>query len=318
MLPVKHPHISTALPHALTPPAEQLAPQSSQPLLAQLATQGHPLMSQPTSWHQQLQGSISPRQQEPEDKSGRVRIPLHKGVGLVKLCIPAGPQSGSDRRPPQDAAVPLLVAKYSAWPFTCLWPESPQSQPPPLPSQSPSPPPMPPTHPEPSHRPSDTQPARTVSRHVLHGTEPVAGAADFHRPAAAVPQAQTAVAATAHRPFGKQAPKVVLDPSVGPFQPASKRQRGAVSVSPDDGRFVGPHASSRLLQSLPIEGHHSTMFCICVCIAAGGTVVNMSTYSKSSLHPLHDLSPVNVAIPSYVAILRTCQGISNTDVCCCV
>ena len=247
MLPVKHPHISTALPHALTPPAEQLAPQSSQPLLAQLATQGHLLMSQPTSRHQQLQGSISPRQQEPEDKSGRVRIPLHKGVGLVKLCIPAGPQSGFDRRPPQDAAVPLLVAKYSAWPFACLWPESPPSQPPPLPSQSPSPspPPMPPTHPVPSHRPSDTQPARTVSRHVPHGTEPVAGAADFHRPAAAVPQAQTAVAATAHRPFGKQAPKVLLDPSVGPFQPASKRQRGAVSVSPDDGRFVGPHASSR-------------------------------------------------------------------------
>lgn len=165
----------------------------------------------------------------------------------MRLCLPAGAPKGSDR--PQEGAAPALVAKYSAWPFTCLWPESPPNQPPPLPSQSPSPPAMPPTN---SYRPFDAQPAKTDSHRGAHGSDFAAAAAlDSHRAADALLQAQVAVAATAHRPSGRQAPKVLRDHAFvssaleGPHQPASKRQRGALSVSPDDGRGGTHHASSR-------------------------------------------------------------------------
>ena len=141
--------------------------------------------------------------------------------------------------------------------------KAPPSQPPPLPSQSPSPPPLPPKNRDPSHRSSDTWAARTVSDRVADGINRVAAASDSRRAAAALPQtAQAAVAATAHRPFGKQAPKVLIEPSFGnsafegPFQPASKRHRGDLSVSPDDGRLGTHRASSRyccqLLQLHPV------------------------------------------------------------------
>ena len=253
-LPVQQPQITTALPTDLMPLGQQLPAQSPQQLLPQLPPKGRPLVSQAASQHQQLQGSISPQQQQPQQLPPRVRVPLHRGVGLVRLCIPAGLPKGSDP-PPQDAA-PLLVTKYSAWPFTCLWPESPTSQPPPLPSQSPSPdpspPPMPPRNWDPSHKPSNAQAGRKASQHVADRTKHVAAAPDAHTATAASPQrAQAAMPATAHRPSGKQAPKVLIDPTYvssaleGPFQPASKRHRSNLSVSPDEGVFGGHHASSR-------------------------------------------------------------------------
>ena len=264
-LPVQQPHVTTALPHSLMPLREQLPAQPPlqlptplpQQLPAhlpkQLPPKGQPPRSRAASQHQQLQGSISPCQQQPRQVPARVRVPLHKGVGLVKLCIPDGvPKESATLQ--QDAA-PLLVAKYSAWPFTCLWPESPPSQPPPLPSQSPSPspspPPMPPRNRNPSHQPCNTQAARTLPQRVADGSHHQAAAAsEAHRAAAALPQT-TQVAAPSHRPSGKQAPKVLIEPSFvtsaleDPLQPATKRQRGSMSVSPDDGRFAAHRASSR-------------------------------------------------------------------------
>ncbi|KAL3148324.1 hypothetical protein ABBQ38_013787 [Trebouxia sp. C0009 RCD-2024] len=214
------------------------------------------MSQQRTSPQQQTHCSISPPRQQAEPPPARVRVPLHKGVGLVRLCISAGPQTGSDGdKPQQGAAASWLVAKYAAWPFTCLWPESPPSQPPPLPSQSPSPPPMPPSNTGPAHRQPPTQQADTASQHVAYGTDPAVLSAS-HAPAAAATQqalaGSVAAAGTVDRPSGKQAPKVLVEPTFvnsawegGLLQPASKRHRGALSVSPDDGRLGAQRASSR-------------------------------------------------------------------------
>ena len=340
--PVQQPHITTALPYGLMPLGEQLPAQSPLQLLTplpqqlpqqlpsqvpqqqlpQLPPQGRPLASQAASQHQQLQGSISPGQQQPPQLPARVRVPLHKGVGLVRLCIPAEPPKKLDR-PRQDAA-PLLVAKYSAWPFTCLWPESPPSQPPPLPSQSPSPspPPMPPRNRDPSHRPSDTQPGRTASKLVADGFKHVAAAPDAYRAAAALPQtAPAAVAATALRPSGKQAPKVLIEPSfvhcAGPFQPASKRQRGNLSVSPDDGRFGAHRASSRYCCQL------FTVAAPCCWSDSHECALNGTSWSLSACQPVtvvRDCCSIFVScctcnsaltVLELLQYLATCQGVAK-------
>ena len=331
-------HVTTALPHGLMALGEQLPAQSPSQLptplsTQQLQTQQLPsqapqqqllqappqgLVSQAASQHQQLQGNISPGQQQPPRLPARVRVPLHKGVGLVRLCISAEPLKGSDRL--QQDAAPLLVAKYSAWPFTCLWPESPPSQPPPLPSQSPSPPPMPPTNRDPSHRPFTTQPGRRVSQLVADGVKHVAAAPDSHKAATAVPQ----TAQTALRPSGKQAPKVLIEPSFvhgdGPFQPASKRQRGNLSVSSDDGRFGAHRASSRYCCWL------FTAAAACCWSDSYECALNGTSWSESACQAVtvvHDCCSMFVSCCTCGSALATlellqylaaCQGVANTKV----
>lgn len=244
-------HANTALPQDLKPPAEQLPAQVPLQLPSQLPAPGHAPMSQRAAQQQQAQGSISPALQEAEQRASRVWVPLHKGVGLVRLCISAEPNTGSHSNKPQQGAPasPWLVSKYAAWPFTCLWPESPPSQPPPLPSRSPSPPPIPPSNTGhgPTHRQPHTQPATVISQRMAYGMDPQG----FQAPSAAEQQASASVAGSIHRPSGKQAPKVLMEPDFGnsaleePLQPASKRHRGGLSRSPDEGRPGGPHASSR-------------------------------------------------------------------------
>ena len=354
---MQQPHISTALPHFLMPPSEQLPAQSppqlptpppqtqqlpsqvpqqlpakfAQQLPPQLLHWRRPLVSQAASQHQQLQGSMSPHQQQSQSTPARVRVPLHKGVGLVRLCIPAGPPKEPDRS--QQDAAPLLVAKYSAWPFTCLWPESPPSQPPPLPSQSPSPspPPMPPRNRDLSHRPSDTQAVRTVSEPVADGTNLAVAASDSHRPAAALPQtAQAAVAATAHRPSGKQAPKVLIEPTFGKsafegvFQPACKRHRGGLSASPDDGRLGTHRASSRYCCQLFTV---AAPFCWSDSISIQLCALNGTWWSSGACQPIpieqgccsrfHAVM-LHPAILISLQYLATCQGVANTNMrhCC--
>ena len=56
----------------------------------------------------------------------RPRVPLHEGVGLVKLDITDSPFSKKDSSARRAVHSPdeamQLKAKYAAWPFKCLWP----------------------------------------------------------------------------------------------------------------------------------------------------------------------------------------------------
>ena len=186
----------------------------------------------------------------------RKRVPLHQGMGLVKLNIP-------DQTPDitlhhshssqQHLAAPMLMAKYADWPFTCLWPESPASQPPPLPSRSPSP--MSFLNTDPSPPKSAAQQAPKVL--PLHpgssqdqGKLPQQPADDSPGavPAAGLPKDHlelpipTAGLRAAPRSAEKQAPKRLLDPSVGHSgldPPFVKRCR---SAQPD---FEPPGAHQR-------------------------------------------------------------------------
>ena len=178
----------------------------------------------------------------------RKRVPLHQGVGLVKLCLPdyaATAPHDDSQSTQQRSALRMLVAKYADWPFGCLWPESPASQPPPLPSRSPSPTSLSKTDPfplipaaQPAQKALPSQPRHTHAGETLPGQtpQPPAVESDAALPMKrAVPPSVTRLEA-ASRSSGKQAPKRVLDPLVA-RSAYGKRSRDAEPLSGQlDGR----------------------------------------------------------------------------------
>ncbi|DBB13720.1 TPA: hypothetical protein ACH3X3_000731 [Trebouxia sp. C0006] len=169
----------------------------------------------------------------------RKHVPLHQGIGRVKLRIPdADPDAAvdCDQFSQQHGAPPFLVAKYADWPFTCLWPENPASQPPPLPSRSPSPmsfsktDPSPPKSSAPSHKQRQSAPDH-------QGMLPQQPASELSAaPAAAVMTKNQSDLPSATglkvvpRSAERQAPKRLLDPTVGnkaPAHPYATKSRDA-------------------------------------------------------------------------------------------
>ena len=254
-LPMHHPHGSAAPTHLSQPAGHvPLQPSTQIPLRPPVAISDMHL-----AHDQQLTGSLSPGQ-VPRPVP-RKTVPLHKGVGLVRLCIPDATPHDPDKLQQtairHDGVLPLL-AKYSAWPFTCLWPESPPSQPPPLPSRSPTVSPRPPSMPaavyEPRLRAEDTPAARSLStngpsHHTQQEQRAVAGNPEAAAASAALPGPP--VVRPAHRASARQAPKHFIDPSLsqsapsGRFEPAVKRHRAAPAMPPDDGRPAAQLARSR-------------------------------------------------------------------------
>lgn len=152
----------------------------------------------------------------------RKRVPLHQGVGLVKLCLPdyaATAPHDDSQSTQQRSALRMLVAKYADWPFGCLWPESPASQPPPLPSRSPSPTSLSKTDPFPlipAQKALPSQPRHTYAGETLPGQtpQPPAVESDAGLPMNHAMPPSVARMEAAHRSSGNQAPKRVLDPLV--------------------------------------------------------------------------------------------------------
>ncbi len=182
-------------------------------------------------------------------KPVRKHVPLHQGIGLVKLQIPDAALDASvdcDQFSQQHGAPPFLVGKYADWPFSCLWPESPASQPPPLPSRSPSPisfsktDPSPPKSSAPGHKQRQSAPDQ-------QGMLPQQPASELSAaPAAAVVTKDLSDLPSAtglkvvSRSAERQAPKRLLDPTVGNKAPA----RPYAKMS-GDAELHAEHAGSR-------------------------------------------------------------------------
>ena len=195
----------------------------------------------------------------------RKHVPLHQGKGLVKLRIPDAAPDASldcDQFFQQRGAPPFLVAKYADWPFTCLWPESPASQPPPLPSRSPSPMSFSKTD---SSSPKSSAPSHKQRQSApdQQGMLPQQPALELSAaPAAAVvTKDQSDLPSTGPkvvpRSAERQAPKRLLDPTVGnkaPPLPYAKKSRDA---EPHTEQASGRHrcAPATLLASVACKLH---------------------------------------------------------------
>jgi len=231
-------------------------------------------------------------------------VPLHQGVGLVKLRIPdAAPDACLDRdqSSQQHGAPPFLVAKYADWPFTCLWPESPASQPPPLPSRSPSPMSFSKTDPSPpkSSAPSNKQ------RHIVPDQQGMLSQQPAFEwsaaPAAAVvtkgqselPSATglKVVARSAER----QAPKRLLDPFVGNKALARPYAKVSRDAEPHAEQVDSRHrcAPATLLASAACKLHRMYTGCTASCSV---TQVQDTLFEECHIHCCASLCLISTSI----------------------